>query len=134
VRLGPFGSPNGRERFDKEANMSQLLQTDPVVDEGTAHLSTAAPAAPPKNATPYPREEADPATDLSPRDRRALRLHEARTAARELHNAPDFRDRLEIYNRWGVGMIRLAAANFPFLMPMLNGEFEFLELTRADHS
>ena len=116
--------------------MSQPLQADPVRAEEDAPAPSLAPTPPRpgKGRGPYPREEADPSVDLSPRDRRRLRLDEAYAAAVELQDAFDFAERIAIYNRRGIGIIRLAAANFPSLMPRLNGEFEYLELTRADHS
>jgi hypothetical protein len=135
VRLGPPGSRIGRGPRDKEATISQLLQADPVPDEGTA-LSASATTAPErtqKTEPDYAREEADPTSDISPADRLRLRLDEAYATARELHAAATFAERIDIYNYRGKQIVYLAAANFRDLMPRLNGEFEFLELTRADH-
>lgn len=50
----------------------------------------------------------------------------------ELHTAPSLTDRIEIYKVNLKRILFLAAALYPELMPMLNGEWEFLAILIAD--
>jgi hypothetical protein len=82
------------------------------------------PAPQPKEPEAGPeRAEVDPSS--------ALR-RECETIARTLANAADLGDRLDVYKASGIGKLSRAAALCPELMPILNGEFEWIALTMAD--
>lgn len=72
-----------------------------------------------------------PATAAPPQGRRALR-RECEEIAVALAATTDPGERIELYRRSGVAKLARAAALRPELMPLLNGEFEWLTLTMAD--
>lgn len=113
--------------------MTPLLQADPgdredkgsVRPEPAQDLRGFIPIALPDSV----EAEADP-----PAIAARKKLHgEARDTARELHASLHLSERIDIYNQRGRRLVNLAAALYPELMPCLNGDFEHLELTKADH-
>ena len=75
-------------------------------------------------------DDVDGLVQLSGLDQRHLRWARA-LRAEELHSAPLLAERLDIYNRYGRQVIWTVAKRYSDLMPLCNGEFEFLTLLSA---
>jgi hypothetical protein len=113
--------------------MSQLVVDTRAVDpETTPVIELPLPGrASLKRRRPARSAHLDRTPDPCPDPANMLR-RECEGIARTLASTTDLLERIDLYKEVGIPKLARAAALCPDLMPILNGEFEWIALTMAD--